>query len=188
MPSIFDRFSKALMGRGKQPSTPPSSHSPTEKEVSIPSNNDPEKTPPGIEVEDAMSIESFRKIVEEGNLLLREASEVPIELLKNHLRAIIDDEKRTQEADQLLKELQGIHNSYKENMDRALVSRIMTSIQPYASEKINNGILYCRPFSIPIRKATILPELFENFSEAFRFEKKEPKEEKKQNTSTQFRR
>jgi hypothetical protein len=185
MPSLFERLSKALMGRGKQP---PASSASIRDEVSNPSNNDPEKTPPGIEVEDAMYIESFRTIVEEGNLRLRESSEAPIELLTNYLRAINDDEKRTQRADQLLKELQGIHNFYKENMDRALVSRVMTSIQPYASEKINNGILYCRPFSTPIRKATILPELFENFADALRFEKKESGEEKKQNTATQFRR
>jgi hypothetical protein len=189
MPSIFDKISKVLLGGGKQ-ITPPITNSPSKSDQSTHDDNHWEESPPPPAdlVEDAMSLASFRKIAEETNAKIAEASEVPIQLLTNYLRQINKDEDRTIAADQLLQELQSVHELYKENLDRATVQRVITALEPYASEEIKEGIKFGRPHSILLRKATLLPELFENFREAFRCEDQEPSEEKNRDTTTRPRR
>jgi hypothetical protein len=194
---IFDKFFKGLKDGGKQISSsssiPPSNtihanSSVPDGAASVPSVDDLEESPPPGEVIDAMSLPSFRKIAAETDRQLREASEVPIELLRNYLRAIPKDEERTLAADRLLKELQGVYNFYKENLDRATVNRVMKALQPFASEKVSDGIKYSRPDSIHVGRATLLPGLFEDFKEAFRCEDKDEQvEEKKQIPPTSFR-
>jgi hypothetical protein len=194
---IFDKLFKALKNGGKQTSTPSAIPAPNainanstapDGAASVPSVDDLEESPPPGEVVDAMSLPSFRKIAAETDRQLREASEVPIELLRNYLRAIPKDEERTLAADRLLKELQGVYDFYKANLDHATVTRVIKALQPFASEKVSDSIKYSRLCPIHVSRATLLPELFEDFKEAFRCEDKDEQvEEKKQKPPTSFR-
>lgn len=125
--------------------------------------------------------------MEENDEKLMELTKVPIEYLKNYLNEIQNDTKKINTADTLLKELQGVLNEYKECDDRAVVSRIMKALQPFASQKINDAIKFSRPYSIYPSKATELPKLFENFLEAFRWKEENPFVEEKKQNSTQFK-
>jgi hypothetical protein len=188
--SIFDKLSKALMGGGKETSSPNLIPAPntTNSNLSVPTTNDDEESPPPGEVIDAMSLPSFRKIAEETDRQLREASEVPIQLLTNYLRNDISkDDDRIKTADRLLQELEGVRELYKENLDRALVARVMKALQPFASEKVSDGIKYSTLCPIHVSRATLLPKVFEDFKEAFRCEEKIEVEEKKQKPSSRFK-
>jgi hypothetical protein len=193
---LFDKLFKALKDGGKQtsssstpaPNTTNANSSVPDGTASVPSADDFEESPPPGKVVDAMSLPSFQKVAAKIDSRLRESSEVPIELLTNYLRAIPKDEERTQAADRLLKELQGVYDYYKKNLDHATVTCVMKALQPFASEKVSDGVKYSRLCPIHVSRATLLPELFEDFKEAFRCEDKDERvEEKKQNPPPSFR-
>jgi hypothetical protein len=180
MPSIFDKISKALKDAQGTQIPRPSSAPPSLQ------NDFEENSPPAALVEDAMSLPSFRQIHEEHNQKVSELTEVPIEYLKNYLRAIDNDEKRTNTADILLKELHGVQEYYEENEDCVVVGRIISALQPFASEEVNDDIKYSNIFPIHVKKATLLPKLFDDFKEAFRW-RDEIVEEKKVNPTAGFK-
>ena len=106
--------------------------------------------------------------------------------MTNYLRDILEDEKRTPTAEILLKELLGVKEHYKEDDDRVVVGRDMAALKRFASNEVNNDIRITNLIPIHVHKAKLLPKLFEDFTQAFRW-KEELIEEKKQNPSTRFK-
>jgi hypothetical protein len=109
---------------------------------------------------------TFTEIVRSNEKEAREGSEVPIQLIRNYLKDF-DDINKAKKADLILKELEGLMNttSYKEN-DR-VIRAVRDSIKKYGSPNVVKYIDTIHALSIRPKDAKILPDLFEDFENAF---------------------
>jgi hypothetical protein len=113
------------------------------------------------DIEFANKIETLSKKVDEWSV-------VSIREISNYLNKIEKDEDKVDKADLILKELKGVRDSYSDTGDRMVVRNIMLNILKFASPLFQERMKDDSVPAISTSKAKILPDIFDNFKEAFR--------------------
>jgi hypothetical protein len=130
-----------------------------------------EKASPVINVVEPIDLStdpSFIAISKRQDEMIKYNTEVPIKLINKYLKQFEDNkELQAKKADIILKELEGLikQPEYKDNL---IIIVIRNSVKKYGSPKVVKYDNTIHALSINPNDAKILPEIFEDFKNAFK--------------------